>query len=130
MDSMQLKSMDSVKNVGLYTTLYCIDSLHWTNLFALLDSMQFSSMFTYHLHWDFRFPLLWKCGMWFSGLWHFVDGYQHFGGIYHLHIQNITCNVKMEVICSSEILVTTYGTTWCYHPKDCNSCESYRLQYT
>jgi hypothetical protein len=28
--------------------------------------------------WDSRFSQRWKCGLWSSGLWHHIDGYQHF----------------------------------------------------
>jgi hypothetical protein len=44
--------------------------------------------------------------LWSSGLWH--------------HVVLINFTPKMEVICFSETLVTTYQTTWYHNPEDHN----------
>jgi hypothetical protein len=46
----------------------------------------------------------------YKGVLGLVDGYKHFRGMYHLHLPG-DITLKMEVICSSETLVTTYNTT-------------------
>jgi hypothetical protein len=44
-----------------------------------------------------------------------VGDYQHFRGTYHLHLQD---RYEMEVLCSSEMLVTSYKTTQCHNSEE------------
>jgi hypothetical protein len=44
-----------------------------------------------------------------------VGRYKLFGGTYHLHFQT---DLKMEVVCSSETLISTYKSTQHYNPED------------
>jgi hypothetical protein len=48
-----------------------------------------------------------------------VDGYRRFGRTYRLHLQ--VKIVKMEAVCFSETLVTTYKTTRRHNPEYHNS---------
>lgn len=66
-------------------------------------------------------------GLWSPSLWHHVDlyaVYQNFRGSYCFHLQGRneeeTSIPKMEVICSSKMLLATYKIMWHHNPEDQN----------
>jgi hypothetical protein len=75
--------------------------------------------------WDLRFLRRWGWLLLFSVVTscRLIGGYQRFGETHCLHLQPLSpsSTLKMEIVCFSEMLVSTYGYTRCHNPEEQHS---------